>query len=1293
MKQEPAFGLNRPWLIVFLAAALMVPLRALGAATTVREPAWGLPHIYADTDLELARENGRQVAKDRLGQIILLGRVGRGTLAQAFGVLDSSILNDDIEARLTQYTSSELNKMYDVLPQRLRDLIFEYCKGVNDVIDEVYAGTSPEPIEVTLLRNTLGLADDLFGNATNISDQVDPFYLAPGGADPSRPNGGFQFTPEMFVSIAILQVRNFGFENFNESSRLDELQALVDKHGSTIGTEIWRDLNFLNDPLAPISVPDPTAPGFGGPLSANALPAEIVVAQGPMCQQRTGAGDWAALEQERKVRDGAAPIVLAAAPVTAAEDSLGEAAEHWPAYSYADAAKQREQRLAMRADRARQLGAWPALGSYSWIIAANKSATGNPWLGGFPQTGIQTPSVMHFMENRSAEEVQTVGMEFAGAPAVLIGQTDTVAWTSTTAQLRVVDTFFEEIVNEEVDAVRYDAEGTPAPLSKRTETFHVSLAPDTTVVMWRSHETNGNGGTRPVVDFLGDETGTAESGTATTLEDTDKSFSGSLASGYVLIIDGTGAGQIRQIASVAATTLTVNTAWTTAPDDSSVYVAAESGNVIVAEALDSAGYFEESTSALGFSLLQESTSVLDVRAAMRLVPSTHNFPSIDNQPFNGVGTDNGNGNIAYYSSGFSRIRQGGEDKLLPLDGTVPNPLAVVSGTVASTTANSLVADTSAFTGKDFTPPAMNFRYDNPTLQGSEYVVKITSGTGAWQSRRIASNTADTLTVEYDWGVDPAAGDRFEVYEIVAMPEAINPMEGYSANWNNKGATADDGRGFGRNHRVAFILERLAAENMWDREKQRQLNKDLAGINGSGNRGRYLVPRLRQAFDDACSGDATIEAVLLALEAHNDQTNCLNLGTTDDCGRDFDDPVYDTTRAGEEGFLSTLINRLADDIYGDELAGALSVPHGGSGLALVLHAIDSAAGDVPGSYTQEYSGDYFNGGSWESVVCGAMAALAGGGIPADSPRGNSTYNHPLAALFPELSFEPTPAGNRGTWEQIVEAGATVNGEFMFPLGQSGLIEGSFGGVDSIDPNADSIQPIWRDWRFLPMLHASQDLASGNPDSDGDGVWDSFERWYFGDLSRKGRDDSDGDKLRLVDEFERGADPTDADTDDDGIPDGQDPAVQNRLESGVTKLRAFVKYGKDPGTDFLKLVAKIGTGSPEFDPNTKDITLTVSDEDTIYMVTIPAGTMEEKKAGRKWLYKDKEGTLGGLFKAVVKLGKKAGKPARLKFKTTKMDLSNAQKMDHVVDVEIVFGAHTIPDSRLWTFNGKRKLKATK
>src|SRR5262249_47335054 len=164
---------------IVLALTLAMPQMARGAATTVREPAFGLPHFFAATDVELARENGREIAKDRLGQLILLARVGRGTLSEVFAPLDPSTLDDDILARQTQYTSRELNNMFAKLRQRERNILLAYCQGVNDTIERVYTGDLPEPLEVTILRD-LGFGDNLFGNSTNISDQVDPFYRAPG---------------------------------------------------------------------------------------------------------------------------------------------------------------------------------------------------------------------------------------------------------------------------------------------------------------------------------------------------------------------------------------------------------------------------------------------------------------------------------------------------------------------------------------------------------------------------------------------------------------------------------------------------------------------------------------------------------------------------------------------------------------------------------------------------------------------------------------------------------------------------------------------------------------------------------------------------------------------------------------------------------------------------------------------------------------------------------------------------------------------------------------------------------
>ena len=139
------------------------------------------------------------------------------------------------------------------------------------------------------------------------------------------------------------------------------------------------------------------------------------------------------------------------------------------------------------------------------------------------------------------------------------------------------------------------------------------------------------------------------------------------------------------------------------------------------------------------------------------------------------------------------------------------------------------------------------------------------------------------------------------------------------------------------------------------------------------------------------------------------------------------------------------------------------------------------------------------------------------------------------------FDATPAGNRGIWEQIIEAGPTVRGEFIFPLGQSGFIDS--GGL----PERQYRQPARHLARLALRSYAprAEDLP---PDPDGDvdndGVLDGFEKWYFGSNSPAPSSDADGDGLNLLGEYYFGSDPTDADTDDDGFPDAADNCAASR-----------------------------------------------------------------------------------------------------------------------------------------------------
>jgi len=71
---------------------------------------------------------------------------------------------------------------------------------------------------------------------------------------------------------------------------------------------------------------------------------------------------------------------------------------------------------------------------------------------------------------------------------------------------------------------------------------------------------------------LAEDYGTAESGGASTLTDTDKSWTvDAYANKLVTIYKGTGAGQTRMIASNTADTLTTSTAWTIQPSSDSEY--------------------------------------------------------------------------------------------------------------------------------------------------------------------------------------------------------------------------------------------------------------------------------------------------------------------------------------------------------------------------------------------------------------------------------------------------------------------------------------------------------------------------------------------------------------------------------------------------------------------------------------------------------------------------------------------------------------------------------------------------
>ena len=99
-----------------------------------------------------------------------------------------------------------------------------------------------------------------------------------------------------------------------------------------------------------------------------------------------------------------------------------------------------------------------------------------------------------------------------------------------------------------------------------------------------------------------------------------------------------------------------------------------------------------------------------------------------------------------------------------------------------------------------------------------------------------------------------------------------------------------------------------------------------------------------------------------------------------------------------------------------------------------------------------------------------------------------------------------------------------GMYMFSSFQNGSME-------TYDPAQMELMPAF-------------DIANVmTEDSDSDGLDDFWENFYFGDLSRDGAGDEDGDGLTDKAESENRANPTKKDTDGDGLEDGPEVATHN------------------------------------------------------------------------------------------------------------------------------------------------------
>lgn len=112
----------------------------------------------------------------------------------------------------------------------------------------------------------------------------------------------------------------------------------------------------------------------------------------------------------------------------------------------------------------------PTTGSNNWAVRGSKTATGSPILCGDPHLNLSLPSIWYAIQLHGPD-VNVMGASLPGAPGVVIGFNDSIAWSVTNAQRDLVDWY--KITYENAKREKYLLDGEWRTTTKVIEEFKV----------------------------------------------------------------------------------------------------------------------------------------------------------------------------------------------------------------------------------------------------------------------------------------------------------------------------------------------------------------------------------------------------------------------------------------------------------------------------------------------------------------------------------------------------------------------------------------------------------------------------------------------------------------------------------------------------------------------------------------------------------------------------------------------------------------------------------------------------
>ena len=413
----------------------------------VRRDHYGVPHVTAQSFYGLNFQTGFEDARDRLVQLEFFRRASKGTLAEVFG---RTQIDADKDTRTVLYTDEERQYFFSTLPCPTQLALQAYVDGVNRYIHLIYRGSMRRvPHELYDIGYLVSLTTPSglpLGATYRILTVHGEAVFKPGPWDVTDVVAVAEMLVAQFGGGGGRQLRDLAMRNY--------LATFLRTHGQPnpdeTAMQIFNDVRWTNDPNAPTTVPKT---GAVRPVATqNGL---LTVPEPDRCEFGVQAQGGGARVVRSAVLDQLPPasVLRALADLHRMQDEIVQ--------------------------RAKEFGVPRLHGSNAWVVAPDRSATGQALLWGGPQEGFDVPNIDNELYGRTPD-LTVGGMKIPGAPGILIGMTDRFAYTTTSGEMDNSTVYVESLdpARSPTDPQTADSQyfflfnGEYHPMARRVEVIH-----------------------------------------------------------------------------------------------------------------------------------------------------------------------------------------------------------------------------------------------------------------------------------------------------------------------------------------------------------------------------------------------------------------------------------------------------------------------------------------------------------------------------------------------------------------------------------------------------------------------------------------------------------------------------------------------------------------------------------------------------------------------------------------------------------------------------------------------------